>query len=128
MSSTAERIATLTEDMRRIREGMDNAGSTQKVATLAASWQKLWTERLALQACVEDGETEPTAEQGAALQAYIDAREEVEGLRDDMYFTNVFAEKDEAAAKLGPARAVYAQATREAERLGVLETGRRMFR
>lgn len=71
---------------------------------------------------------EPTAEQGAALQAYIEAREAVEGLRDDIYFSNSFAEKDEASAKLGPARIAYAQATREATRLGVIETGRRMFR
>lgn len=73
-------------------------------------------------------ESEPTAEQGAALQAYIDAREAVEGLRDDIRFGCSFAEQDEASAKLGPARVVYAEATREAERLGVLETGRRMFR
>ena len=68
------------------------------------------------------------ADYAALAEAYIDAREEVEGLRDDIHFGCSFAEQDEASAKLGPARAAYAAATREAERLGVLETGRRMFR
>lgn len=102
------------------------AGSTQKVATLAASWHRLWEERLALQACAED-EVEPTAEQGAALQAYIEAREEVEGLRDDIRYGSD-AEIDAALAGIYPAREAYAIARAEAERLGVLETGRRMFR
>lgn len=75
-----------------------------------------------------ENDDEPTAEQSAALTAYIAAREEVEGLRDDIYFANSFAEKDEASAKLGAARSAYAQATREATRLGVIEVGRRMFR
>ena len=73
-------------------------------------------------------EAEPTQEQQDALRAYIATREEVEGLRDDIYFANSFAEKDEASAKLGAARSAYAQATREATRLGVIEVGRALFR
>jgi hypothetical protein len=70
---------------------------------------------------------EPTIEQQAAFTEYIAAREEWEGLRDDIAFGNSFAEQDEAATKLTPATARYGRARKEADRLGILAEVRRLF-
>lgn len=78
--------------------------------------------------CTRCDEPRRSPEQSRALTEYIAAREEWEGLRDDIYFANSFAEKDEASAKLGPATARYGAARKEAERVGVLDIGKRLFR
>ena len=77
--------------------------------------------------CTRCHEPECNPAQSAALAEYIAAREEWEGLRDDIAFANSFAEKDAAAAQLPAAQSRYGAALREADRLGVLAVGRRMF-
>jgi hypothetical protein len=70
---------------------------------------------------------QPTIEQQAAFAEYIAAREEWEGLRDDIAFGNSFAEQDAAAAKLTLATARYGWARKEADRFGILAEVRRLF-
>jgi cell pole-organizing protein PopZ len=71
---------------------------------------------------------EPTQEQQGAFTEYVAAREEWEGLRDDIAFANSFAEQDAARMKLRAATGRYHTARKEAERLGILEDARRLFR
>lgn len=78
--------------------------------------------KLAVQAA-----TAPTREQQAALSAYIAAREERDGLRDDLTWGDVAAQ-NAAVAQLAAANTALGQAINDARRLGVLEIGRRMFR
>lgn len=68
-----------------------------------------------------------TPEQSAALMAYIAAREEWEGLRDDIQWGG-FREANEARRTLSAASAAYHAARDNAAAFGVLSVGRSMFR
>lgn len=70
---------------------------------------------------------EPTAEQSAALDRYVKAREERDGLRDDFYYGNL-QEHNIAGPQLIGAEKELARAIKEATRLGVIEEGRKLFR
>jgi hypothetical protein len=70
---------------------------------------------------------EPTQAQQDALSAYIAAREEWEGLRDDIEHGS--AEECRAAHQhIRQASVNYDHAGNEARRLGVIEAGRKLFR
>jgi hypothetical protein len=72
-------------------------------------------------------EDEPTAEQTQALTAYIAAREEWEGLKDDIRWGS-FREANEARRNLSNASNAYRLARDNASIVGVLSVGRSMFR
>lgn len=78
-------------------------------------------------ACVEGDAEEPSAEQSNALTHYIATREEVIGLADDLRYGSEM-ERREASEKISGARVAYYLAEREADRCGVLQIGRSMFR
>lgn len=70
---------------------------------------------------------EATAEQAAALAAYIDARENHQALLDDLHYGSTL-ERIEARKQLPAATLAKIEAHNEAHRLGVLQAGRNIFR